>query len=76
MELAMHRLQTMMGEIQDMAVLLVTLDRFLKKKQLADEDFAPLRAELFRRRQHLIEACMQSLDKLDRFWPLPKTERA
>jgi CHAD domain-containing protein len=68
---AMRHYQTMMGEIQDAEVLLRTLDKFLRKKEIKPEAARRFRAELLRRRQRLIRIYLKAADQLLEFWPLP-----
>jgi len=67
---AMHRYQTMMGEIQDAEVLLWTLDKFLRKQEIEPEVARRFREELLRRRQQLIRVYLGAADQLLEFWPL------
>ncbi len=65
---AMHRYQTMMGEIQDAEVLLRRYDKFRQKKGRTAG--APgVRAELVRRRQWLIQVYLDAADQLLDFRP-------
>ena len=68
---AMQHYQTMMGEIQDIEVLLATLVRFLKKQELAPESVWRFRDELLRRRRWLIRCFLNSADDLREFEPRP-----
>jgi CHAD domain-containing protein len=68
---AMHHYQTMMGEIQDAEVLLATLDKFLLQQEIRLGPVRRFRAELLRRRQHLIRVYLKAADQLLEFWPLP-----
>ena len=67
---AMRRYQTMMGNIQDSAVLLAALDRFLLKQRVSPESARLFRAQLLRRRQRLIGRYLAAADQLLAFWPL------
>lgn len=69
---AMHHYQTMMGEIQDAEVLLQTLDKFLRKRQINSAAVRRLRTELLRRRQRLIRVYLKAADQLLEFWPVPE----
>lgn len=69
---AMRRYQTMMGNIQDSAVLLAALDRFLLKERVSPESARLFRAQLLRRRQRLIRRYLAAADQLLAFWPLPE----
>ena len=68
---AMRRYQTMMGNIQDAAVLLAALDRFLLEHDLSAKSARRLRAQLVRRRGRLIRVYLAAADQLSGFWPLP-----
>jgi CHAD domain-containing protein len=71
---AMHHYQTMMGDIQDIEVLLATLGKFVKKKEVKAESARHFRDELLRRRQWLIQRYLNSAEKLREFGPLPVPE--
>jgi CHAD domain-containing protein len=65
----MHGYQTLMGDIQDAEVLLLTFDKFMRKKKM-DPGFARrFRAELLRRRKELVRLYLDAADQLDTFWP-------
>jgi CHAD domain-containing protein len=68
---AMRRYQTMMGNIQDSAVLLAALDRFLLEDEVSLESARGFRAQLVRRRRRLIRTYLAAADQLFGFWPLP-----
>jgi CHAD domain-containing protein len=68
---AMRRYQTMMGNIQDSAVLLAALDRFLLEHPVSPESARRFRAQLVRRRRRLIRVYLAAADQLFGFWPLP-----
>ena len=72
---AMHRYQTMMGEVQDAEVLLRSFDRFLLKKPVNLADARRLRRELLRRRRWLIRVYLDAADQLLEFWRLEGTRR-
>ena len=67
---AMHRYQTMMGDIQDAEVLLRTFDKFLLKKPVDLKAARRFRRELLRRRQWLIRVYLDAADQLSEFWCL------
>ncbi len=82
---AMHAYQTLMGDVQDLEVLLRAFDKFSKKKEL--ESFpgsgarkrgssAPrtFRDELFRRREQLNQHYLSKAGLVYSFWP-PKGSR-
>jgi CHAD domain-containing protein len=66
---AMHHYQTMMGDIQDIEVLLGTLDKFLGKEHVPPGPARYLREELLRRRNWLVRVFMDHAYQLDGFWP-------
>ncbi len=66
---AMRGYQCLMGDIQDVEVLIATLDKFLKKVQ-NDRAARLLRAEFARRREQLIRVYLNASGKLQQFWPL------
>jgi len=67
---AMRGYQSMMGDIQDLEVLLATLEEFVRGKKIADQPARQLREELLRRRQWLIQVYLNAAGKLRDFWPL------
>lgn len=68
---AMRGYQSMMGDIQDVEVLLETFDKFVRKEKIEIVDAKKLRNELARRRQLLIRVYLNAADKLQQFWPPP-----
>jgi CHAD domain-containing protein len=68
---AMHRYQSLMGDIQDAQVLLQNFEAFAQKKDLAPGPALRLRAELVRRRQALIRIYLAAAGELMSFWPEP-----
>lgn len=66
---AMRGYQAMMGDVQDVEVLLATLGKFIKH---ANEDSYTerLRTEFTRRREQLIGVYLNAAGKLQQFWPL------
>ena len=66
--------QTLMGDIQDMEVLLAALDKFIQKTHNGHTE--TFRKELVRRRGRLIRNYFRAADGLNRFWPLPETAGA
>jgi len=66
---AMRGYQSMMGDIQDIEVLLATLDKFIKHGN-HDVDTQRLRTEFTRRREQLIRVYLNAAGKLQQFWPL------
>jgi len=72
---ALHRYQTMMGNIQDSVVLLGALDEFLRKQPVISEAMRRFRQQLLRRRQRLIHVYLRAADELSTFWPLPACKK-
>lgn len=68
---AMRGYQSMMGDIQDVEVLLVALEKFIRSQEIDGRSARQLRAELQRRRRWLIQVYMNAAGKLRQFWPLP-----
>jgi CHAD domain-containing protein len=65
---AMRGYQSMMGDIQDVEVLLAALGRYINKSG-SDADAQRLRAEFERRRGQLIRVYLNAADGLRKFWP-------
>ncbi len=66
----MRHYQTMMGEIQDVVVLIEAFDKFLSKKEMKPGAASRFRGELVRRRQWLIRTYLDGANQLHDFWPL------
>jgi CHAD domain-containing protein len=66
---AMHGYQSMMGDIQDVEVLLAALAKFNRNEAIDGRSVRPLREELLRRRRWLIEVYLNGAGKLRQFWP-------
>ena len=66
---AMRGYQCMMGDIQDMEVLLAALDKFVQKEGVDIRSARRLKRELVRWRQLLIEIYLNAAGRLRRFWP-------
>ena len=66
---AMRGYQSMMGDIQDVEVLLGAFAKFLRKKEVNTAAAKKLRDELRRRRQWLIRVYLGAADRLRQFWP-------
>ena len=66
---AMRGYQSLMGDIQDVEVLLAALDKFIEREQ-NDRESLHLRAEFARRREQLIIVFLNASDKLSQFWPV------
>ena len=69
---AMRGYQCMMGDIQDMEVLLAALDKFVQKKGVEVAAARRLKTELVRWRQMLIQVYLNAAGRLQRFWPPPE----
>ena len=69
---AMHRYQTMMGDIQDAEVLRLSVERFLEKEKVKTGDARQFLRELMARRQFLIRVYLDAADQLLDFWPEPR----
>jgi CHAD domain-containing protein len=68
---AMRAYQCMMGDIQDMEVLLAALDKFVQKEEVNAAAARRLKNELVRWRQLLIQIYVNAAGRLRRFWPPP-----
>lgn len=68
---AMHGYQSMMGDIQDVEVLLAALGKFVRRKEMRLQSARQLREELLRRRQWLIRVYLNAAGRLRQFWPPP-----
>jgi CHAD domain-containing protein len=68
---AMRGYQCMMGDIQDMDVLLAALDKFVRKQAVNAASARRLKKELVRWRQLLIQVYLNAAGRLQRFWPPP-----
>jgi CHAD domain-containing protein len=66
---AMRGYQSMMGDIQDVEVLLATLDKYIKHGN-NDRGTQRLHAVFRRRREQLIHVYLNAAGKLQQFWPL------
>lgn len=69
---AMRGYQSMMGDIQDVEVLLATLDKFINHGN-ENSYTERLRTEFTRRREQLIRVYLNAAGKLQQFWPLHPT---
>jgi CHAD domain-containing protein len=67
----MRHYQTMMGDIQDLEVLLKTLGTFFKKHKVKAESARHFRDELLRRRHWLTRRYLAAADTLREFRPRP-----
>jgi CHAD domain-containing protein len=68
---ALRGYQSMMGNIQDVEVLLAALEEFVCSRTMDNRPALRLRDELLRRRQRLIRVYLNAADNLRQFWPLP-----
>jgi CHAD domain-containing protein len=68
---AMRGYQSMMGDIQDVEVLLEALGKFVRKKNIDARSARRLGNELQRRRGWLIRVYLSAAGRLRQFWPLP-----
>ena len=69
---SMQAYQTLMGDIQDVEVLLLDVDGLLanKKEKALKNSLRPFREELERRRAASIQRFLRDKDRLLKFWPL------
>ncbi|MGO8839161.1 MAG: CHAD domain-containing protein [Limisphaerales bacterium] len=72
---AMRGYQCMMGDIQDMEVLLAALDKFVRTEAVNLASARRLKRELMRWRQMLIQIYLNAAGRLQRFWPPPESGR-
>ena len=68
---AMRGYQSMMGDIQDVEVLVAAFDKFMRSQEIDRGSARPLCEELRRRRRWLIRVYMNAAGRLGQFWPLP-----
>lgn len=68
---AMRGYQSMMGDIQDVEVLLAALEKFTRRKEVNAQTARQLRQELLRRRMWLIRVYLNAAGRLRQFWPPP-----
>jgi CHAD domain-containing protein len=68
---ALRGYQCMMGDIQDMEVLLAALDKFVQKEDVNAASARRLKNELVRWRRMLIQIYLNAAGRLRRFWPPP-----
>ena len=72
---ALRRYQTRMGNIQDVQILLLAVDKFLRKRNITSEPGRKLRERVMAKRQALIESYLEIMDQMKHFWPLPEAAR-
>jgi CHAD domain-containing protein len=70
---AMRGYQCMMGDIQDMEVLLAALDKFVRSEAADTTAARRLKKELLRWRRMLIQVYLNAANRLRRFWPSPES---
>jgi CHAD domain-containing protein len=66
---AMRGYQSMMGDIQDVEILLAALDKFVRRGKIGVGPARQLKKELAHRRGLLIEIYLNAAGRLRRFWP-------
>jgi CHAD domain-containing protein len=71
----LRRYQTRMGDIQDAQILLRTVDKFLRKRNITSEPGRKLRERVMAKRQALIESYLEIMEQMKRFWPLAEAGR-
>jgi len=72
---SMHEFQTRMGEIQDVEVLIASVNKFtLKNRGRGDESFLPVYQELQRQRSALINCLFDEVHRVDGYWPAASSE--
>jgi len=71
---ALRAYQCMMGDVQDMEVLLAALEKFGQKKNVNAASVRRLKKELVRWRRMLIEIYVNAAGRLRRFWPPPRLQ--
>jgi CHAD domain-containing protein len=72
---AMRGYQCMMGDIQDMEVLLGALDKFAQSEATNAAATRRLKKELVRWRQMLVQIYLNAAGRLQRFWPPPEPRK-
>jgi len=68
---AMHDYQTLMGNIQDAQVLLISFEKFLHKREIEPKSGRAFREHLLSHRNQLVKAYFHASGNLLRFWPTP-----
>jgi CHAD domain-containing protein len=68
---AMRGYQSMMGDVQDVEVLLAAFAKFVRSQEVDGRKARRLREELLRRRRWLIRVYLNAAGKLRQFWPQP-----
>ncbi|HMP81594.1 MAG TPA: CHAD domain-containing protein [Verrucomicrobiota bacterium] len=66
---AMRGYQSLMGDIQDVEVLIATFGKFRRKENVTGRAVCKLEEELHKRRQWLIRVYLYAAGKLGQFWP-------
>jgi len=67
--IAMDQYQTMMGEIQDIGVMIERLDKLVTKKKFKRLPLERFRQVLLHRQERLVRAYLNVADQLFAFWP-------
>ena len=66
---ALRGYQSMMGDIQDVEVLIGAMEKFITREPVNPRSASRLREELLRRRQWLVRVYLNAADRLRQFWP-------
>jgi CHAD domain-containing protein len=70
---ALRGYQSMMGDIQDVEVLLAALNKFIRNEEIDRRSARRLLEELQRRRGWLVRVYLNAAGKLRHLWPLPES---
>ncbi|HMC28789.1 MAG TPA: CHAD domain-containing protein [Verrucomicrobiae bacterium] len=73
--ISMDQYQTMMGEIQDISVMIERLDALLEKKKFKSLPLQRFRQVLLQRREMLVQGYLNVADQLFTFWPDNRVRR-
>jgi len=65
----MRAYQSVMGEIQDLEVLLAAVDEFSHQNDISPVAIRRLKGKLLRRQKQLVRKCAKTADRLPEFWP-------
>lgn len=66
---SMHAYQVRMGSIQDIEVLIGTVNTYaMKKRKRSNESLLPVHQELLHKKRELVEEFLASVDELRTFW--------
>ena len=66
---AMRAYQAVMGDIQDLEVLLAVLDKFARQSDRNPAEVGRLKRGLLRRQQQRVRVFLKTADRLREFWP-------